>query len=78
MMNMTKGFANQSVDMNETLYAVDSTGIPRIPHKKNSIGKTQRNKIELHFRMIGEYIMSCTSNAILGVRNLHVYSSKAI
>jgi hypothetical protein len=56
MMNMTKGFASQSVDMNKTLHAVDSTGIPSIPHEKNSILKTQRNKIELHFHMISEYI----------------------
>jgi hypothetical protein len=59
MMNMTKGFANRSVDMNRTLRSVDSTGIPSIPHEKNSIFKTQRNKIELHFRMTGEYILLC-------------------
>lgn len=57
MMNMTKGFTNQRVDMNKTLHAVDSTGIPSIPQEKNSILKTQRNNIELHFRVIGEYIV---------------------
>lgn len=55
MMNMTKGLANQRVDMNKTLHAVDSTSIPSIPHEKNSVLKTQRNNIELHFRVIGEY-----------------------
>jgi hypothetical protein len=55
-MNMTKGFANRTVDMNKTLHAVESTDIPSIPHEKNSILKTQRNKMELHFRMIGEYV----------------------
>jgi hypothetical protein len=57
MMNVTKGYANQSVDFNEKLYAVDLTGIPSIPDKKNSILKRKRNKIQLNFHMIGEYIV---------------------
>jgi hypothetical protein len=52
-MNVSKGYANQSVDLNEKLYAVDLTGIPSIPDKKNSILKRKR-KIQLNFHMIGE------------------------
>jgi hypothetical protein len=55
MVNLTKGYANQSVSANETLYAVESTGIP---HKKNSMGKSPRKHIEIHFHMIGELIGS--------------------
>jgi hypothetical protein len=55
MLNMTKGSANQSVGVNETLYAVESTGIP---HKKNSMGKAHSKHIEIRFHMIGEFIDS--------------------
>jgi hypothetical protein len=50
MLTMTKGPANQSVAVNETLYAVDSTGSR---HKKNFVEKTRDKHIELRFHMIG-------------------------
>jgi len=58
MLTMTKGSANQSVSVNETLYAVESTGSP---HKKNSMEKAYDKHIELHFHMIGDFIYLCFS-----------------
>jgi hypothetical protein len=56
MLNMTKASANQNVGVSEALYAVESTPIP---HKKNSMGKTNGKNIELRFHMIGELIDLC-------------------
>jgi len=58
MLTMTKGSANQSVSVNETLYAVESTGSP---HKKNSMEKAYNKHIELRFHMIGEFTDLCFS-----------------
>jgi hypothetical protein len=55
MLTMTKGSANESVGVNETLYAVEST------HKKNSVEKIYGKHIELRFNMIGEFIDLCIS-----------------
>jgi len=58
MLTMTKGSANQSVGVNETLYAIESTGSP---HKKNSVEKAYDKYIELRFHMIGDFIYLCFS-----------------
>lgn len=52
MMNVTKRFSSQSITMNETLNAIDSTYLN--VHGKKAVEKTQGNKIELQFHMIGE------------------------
>jgi hypothetical protein len=54
MMNITKGFSNRSIAMNETLYATDSKYLSI--HGKKAVERKQGNKIELHFHMIGEFI----------------------